>query len=442
VNGGETWTPISKNQFYTPDGDFARLTAAAIDPVLANLFYVAGPGVLLFSNTAGQTWNHLEQGLPPGQDVVHLRPSWTPEITVPALFAILTPGPHTLYRNNISQARVWTAADAGLPAGVPVRDLLVDWNARLLWAATDAGVYRSNDDGASWTAFSSGLADPRVIRLMQAPAGAAAYGAALFAGTSAGGIYQSPPRPQSCYAVDTLLCLLGGRFSVQLTWMQGDGTSGLAHARGLADGSGRFWFFSPDNTEVFVKMVDGGLVNGHSWFFAGGLSDLAYTLTVTDVQTGEVVSYSNPAGTLESIADTGSFLPILNATPGNIQPGGSSSGPPPGPGACAPARDALCLQQGRFRIAVSWQLTSAATPAPAMAVPLSQVSGAFWFFSPQSPELTLKVLDGRAVDGHFWIFSGGLSTLGYTLSVTDTSTGRQQSYVHAPGEVASELHEF
>ncbi|HYL04796.1 MAG TPA: hypothetical protein VE075_02085 [Thermoanaerobaculia bacterium] len=48
-------------------------------------------------------------------------------------------------------------------------------------------------------------------------------------------------------------------------------------------------------------------VNGKFWVFFGALSDVEYTLTVTDTATGVVKTYHNPAGRLASVADTSAF---------------------------------------------------------------------------------------------------------------------------------------
>ena len=59
--------------------------------------------------------------------------------------------------------------------------------------------------------------------------------------------------------------------------------------------------------EVIVKIVDGRTVNGKFWVFYGALSNLEYTLTVTDSVTGATRTYHNPAGHLASAADTNAF---------------------------------------------------------------------------------------------------------------------------------------
>jgi hypothetical protein len=53
--------------------------------------------------------------------------------------------------------------------------------------------------------------------------------------------------------------------------------------------------------------VDGRAFNNRFWFFSGALSNVEYTITVTDTVTGAVRTYFNPSGTLASIADLTSF---------------------------------------------------------------------------------------------------------------------------------------
>ncbi len=53
--------------------------------------------------------------------------------------------------------------------------------------------------------------------------------------------------------------------------------------------------------------MDGRSANGHIWVFAGALTDVAYTIVVTDAVTSMVRTYSNPAGKVASIGDTTAF---------------------------------------------------------------------------------------------------------------------------------------
>jgi hypothetical protein len=45
----------------------------------------------------------------------------------------------------------------------------------------------------------------------------------------------------------------------------------------------------------------------------------------------------------------------------------------------------------------------------------------------------VKVLNGRAINGHFWVFYGGLTDLEYTITVRDTATGQVPNYFKAGG---------
>ena len=90
-------------------------------------------------------------------------------------------------------------------------------------------------------------------------------------------------------------------------WKDFQGNQGAGHAVPLTADTGHFWFFGPDNVEVVLKVLDGREVNGHFWVFFGALSSVEYTLTVTDVQTGEVRTYRNPSGKLASAAYTDAF---------------------------------------------------------------------------------------------------------------------------------------
>src|SRR5690349_16001382 len=97
-------------------------------------------------------------------------------------------------------------------------------------------------------------------------------------------------------AADTL-SLRGGRFQVAVTWKTPAGATGDGNAATLTGDSGYFWFFAPTNVELIVKVLDGCGVNQHFWVFAGGLTNVNATLTLTDTQSGTVKTYTNPQST-------------------------------------------------------------------------------------------------------------------------------------------------
>jgi hypothetical protein len=115
--------------------------------------------------------------------------------------------------------------------------------------------------------------------------------------------------PDACTSSDTVFCANNGRFAVSVVFSAPNlGINNAnAHALTLTSDTGYFWFFSPQNVELVLKVVDGRAFNGFFWVFYGALSDVAYTVTVMDTQTAAVKTYTNPAGTLASGADTAAF---------------------------------------------------------------------------------------------------------------------------------------
>jgi hypothetical protein len=113
----------------------------------------------------------------------------------------------------------------------------------------------------------------------------------------------------ACAPTTESLCLLAGRFQVDVTWtdQHSGGLKGVGKSIPSTDQTGYFWFFGPENTELVVKMVDGRALNNHFWFFRGGLSDVDYTIRVTDTTTGAQRTYRNLPNSLTSGADTSAF---------------------------------------------------------------------------------------------------------------------------------------
>jgi hypothetical protein len=51
--------------------------------------------------------------------------------------------------------------------------------------------------------------------------------------------------------------------------------------------------------------------------------------------------------------------------------------------------------------------------------------------------LAVKVLDGTAVNGHFWVFAASLSDVQFAMTVTDTVTGAVRVYENPAGIMRS-----
>ncbi len=104
------------------------------------------------------------------------------------------------------------------------------------------------------------------------------------------------------------------RFKVQASYHsgQGSGLAGLGNAVALGSvGVGRgglFWFFSADNPEVLVKVLNGCALDGHYWVFLSAATNVGMSVTVTDTQTGKTWTRTNADGTaMPSIQDTGAL---------------------------------------------------------------------------------------------------------------------------------------
>jgi hypothetical protein len=169
-----------------------------------------------------------------------------------------------------------------------------------IFLGTTDGVFQSLDGGLHW--WPAGLRGHMVTSLVQSGQ------AGIFAGTVGAGLYQHDLTGDSCSFGGASLCLGGSRFRVDVSWTAASiGQSGVGIPMPLTADSGAFWFFQPSNIELVVKVLDGRTVNGHFWVFYGALSDVGYTITVTDTVTGQSKTYTNPEHTLASRADTEAF---------------------------------------------------------------------------------------------------------------------------------------
>jgi hypothetical protein len=233
-------------------------------------------------------------------------------------------------------------------------------------------------------------------------------------------------------------------------------TNGVGTGAPNTDQTGLFWFFDERNIELAVKIIDGRFVPGHLyasyWVFFGALSDVEYTITVTDKRTGAVRSYHNLPGTFCGQADLFAFEdPVEPASSaleerptgsddggGGVAPRTPSSASLPPPASCTASPQDLCLISGRFRVSVAWT-NQHSEPTPGAqgsgtAVPLTDESGSFWFFDKSNLELIVKIVDSKGYLGNnYWVFYGALSDVEYTITVTDTKTGLVKTYRNPPG---------
>ncbi|MCK6685853.1 MAG: hypothetical protein L6R30_25940 [Thermoanaerobaculia bacterium] len=102
--------------------------------------------------------------------------------------------------------------------------------------------------------------------------------------------------------LDEAILLSRDRVAVTVSWRnQYSGASGTAHGVKASDQYASFWFDSPSNPEVFVKVLDFG---GDGFLvFHSSLSDLEYTVTFVVLRTGRNHSFKREAGSVCGLAD-------------------------------------------------------------------------------------------------------------------------------------------
>jgi len=177
------------------------------------------------------------------------------------------------------------------------------WNARSVTYHNPPGEICGRGDTAAFFSDSAGNGD-------KVPGASSTGPGVVFALDRAVSWTAAAAHPAEPCAEDaTTLCLLGGRYRVQVDWQdQHNHRAGVGGALPYADRTGFFWFFKPDNVELVVKVLDGTPVNGKVWVLYGALTDVGYTLTVTDTATGhDVKRYVNQPGDLCGGADTAAF---------------------------------------------------------------------------------------------------------------------------------------
>ena len=243
----------------------------------------------------------------------------------------------------------------------------------------------------------------------------------------------------ACTADATTLCLNGGRFQVRAAWTTRSGANGPGQAVRLTGDTGYFWFFSANNVETFVKVVNGCGLNSHVWAFGAGLTDVNVELTVKDMVSGATRTYVNPQGTaFQPIQDTSAFTacstaggaestsgPVMEDRIRSVRPHGEEA-------ACTVDATTLCLNNGRFRVQTSF-LTRDGSAGSGQAVALTGDTGYFWFFSPNNVEIITKVVTGCPLNGNYWTFSGGLTDVNVLMTVIDTQTLVAKNYINPQG---------
>ena len=109
-------------------------------------------------------------------------------------------------------------------------------------------------------------------------------------------------------------------------------------------------------------------------------------------------------------------------------------------GDCARDGDTACLGLGRFKVEVQWQTATGEGGGRLMSFGGQRAESAdssfWWFFDPANYELGVKVLDGCAVNGRYWVFLSGLTNQGWTATIRDGKSGTVKTYTNTLGQLA------
>lgn len=93
----------------------------------------------------------------------------------------------------------------------------------------------------------------------------------------------------------------------------------------------------------------------------------------------------------------------------------------------------LCTDKERFQVEVEWQ-DFTGTGSPATGVTTDPITNQFFFFDEKNWEVLVKVLDGCEINNRFWVFAAATTDVEYTLTVTDTRTGQENTF-NPPSEI-------
>lgn len=269
----------------------------------------------------------------------------------------------------------------GLGGGV--RALAIDpTNTATIYAGTFGGALKSTDAGTTWTPINTGLASLHVNSVAVNPN----FPSTIYAGTGAG-VFKSLNAGANWAPMNT------GLATLFVTSVVIDPSS----PETVYAGTGSF--------SIPASGIYRSLNGGKAW------TPLNAGLTNQDVNV-LLIDPSSPnrlyAGTRGGVYD---YTTIAQ---------------------CVGSATILCLNNGAYRVTSRWQ-TRDGRSGYGQAVAVGGDSGYFTFFSPANVEVLVKVLNGCAINGRFWVFAGGLTDVNVVMTVTAIATGETKTYVNGQG---------
>lgn len=396
TDGGSSWSDFSIPQVLEPFGQFNSLIVDG-----NSLYAVTNSSELFRSADGGETWLRRSDApywLAAGGGVLAFVENFTQVIKV-----------------SVDGGLTWDARRVNQELDFQTNKLWVDKN-RTLYLEAKSTLLRSRDLGKTWQALDLDFPLSYVVQSVAVDGGDPnRVKIATDAGIWLGRFDEQPP-----------MALGNGRFAARLTWRDRQGNTGQGFATELTHDTGLFWLFTPERSEVAVKLLDGRQLNGKFWVFVGSLSDVELELEIIDRATNEVWRHQNPQGRLLSLGETQAFprgeAPLAQAAIPRSEPG------------FADTSDSVTLDS-RFTISVDWRTADGSGRGQGLV--LSNDSAAFTFFDRDNVEVLVNVIDGRALNGKFWVFYASLSDVEFTIEVHDTVQETTKVYRSQAGTFAS-----
>ncbi len=383
TDGGESWMP--RNLGLDPVA--VGISALAVDPETPSNLYLVGtePGVLhgwgaaYRSQDGGETWTGTRIS-----SLFALALAIDPE-TPSTLFVGTESG---ILRSTDGGDRFASVFDVCSVSELEIAPSDSSWIYATCWSSVGgpARLFRSTDGGDGWREMNDGM--PAVRSLAVDPEDPSL----LHAGTFELGVLRSTD---------------GG-----VSWTPTRGLDGARVEALLADPRSSTTLYAGTEARGVYRSIDRGM----SWWpIPGGLTAPVNALAIEPPAVDPPAATRIYAGTGEGVFDVD-----LVTT--------------------------LALHGGRFRVEVDWReyrdirgrgSVVGVPEDPGGAVALrSRDSAVLEFFGPDNWELLVKVLDGRALTDHFWVFSAAATNVEVALTVTDTACGDVWTYVNPLGRAA------
>jgi photosystem II stability/assembly factor-like uncharacterized protein len=418
---------------------------------------------------AGQAWRQIG---PPGESVWFAAIDPMSPLTLYAATQSSDPGSPLLMKTT-DRGLHWSRADSGLPLNQVVWKVVVQpGNSTNVYALVGTSLFLSEDGGGSWRAVNLGVSVSAHVRDF---AFDPERGSVLFAATEQG-IWRSDDAGINSFSANSSLDVWKIVVTAHMLYASDgtgvfrstDGRTWIA-ANGVIPGvpaievravdplapstayvAAIFGFCGPrcPQASVLYKTTDAGA----SWVAAGVPAsssridvalDPARPFVIYAAAGCHVLRSPDGGSTWEDVSSN--TLPYcVNAV--TFDPSNSTAlawGPSlyersfPSGSLCLPGSLDLCLHGGRFQVQVRWHVPTSSTPEDGHSILRTDDAGYFWVFTPNNVELAVKVVDGRLVNGKFWVFVAALTDVEYDLTVSDTQTGSVWRHHNLSGRLES-----